>query len=344
MLSLSGLNITEVASLSIIQSTLYSNESQQLHERWSDKKNSNMRLAEVYDKFDRKKAERLRSCARMLVFGRTERGLALVNGNFCRVGLCPMCQWRRARKLQGQMARILHHLEPRGYKYIFVTLTVRNCGAAELSGTLDKLAEGWRRLSQYKAVKSIAKGAYRGLEITHDCSEIITPEMYVARRLYYIGQGLHVGDLNPNYNTYHPHYHCLIAVKPSYFTGRLYLSQEKWRELWRRALGVDYLPSVNVRRVKGRGMEGVIEACKYTVKESDFLTDDIQFDTQTVRALDTALHKRRLSGLSGDFRDAHKMLNLSDTDDPAPDTDDSMACERVSFVWVTGVRAYRAVK
>jgi hypothetical protein len=51
-------------------------------------------------------------------------------------------------------------------------------------------------------------------------------------------------------NTAHPHYHCLIAVPPSYMKGQKYLSTAKWARLWQECLQVDYTPICDARVVK----------------------------------------------------------------------------------------------
>lgn len=58
-----------------------------------------------------------------------------------------------------------------------------------------------------------------------------------------------------NFDTYHPHFHVLIAVNKSYFTSRDYLSQARWTAAWQQALQVDYTPIVDVRRIKGDLLE-----------------------------------------------------------------------------------------
>ena len=67
---------------------------------WRKKKISSLQLADIYDQFNPKKADRLRRCAQILAFCRkADGGLQLASGMFCHVGLCPICQWRRALKV-----------------------------------------------------------------------------------------------------------------------------------------------------------------------------------------------------------------------------------------------------
>ncbi|MBX4303169.1 protein rep, partial [Mycobacterium tuberculosis] len=49
----------------------------------------------------------------------------------------------------------------------------------------------------------------------------------------------------------HPHFHTLMMVPPSMFT-RDYVKHDRWVELWRECLRVNYDPNVDVRAVKPR--------------------------------------------------------------------------------------------
>lgn len=242
----------------------------------------------AYEEIDPRKAERMRDCAQWLEFARKEDGtMKLHDARFCRVRLCPVCQWRRSLKTFAQMSQVLDIASNDGYQFVFLTLTVRNCGADKLSEKLTHLLLSFNRLMKYKAVQSAIKGYYRGCEVTH----------------------------NINTDEYHPHLHVILAVKPSYFGGSYYLSQAKWTELWRRALQVDYDPIVDIRRCKG-GSKSIAEACKYAVKPSDIISfDDWDLTVDTLRTLDKALENRRFIGLGGIIKEIHKKLHLDDMEE-----------------------------
>ena len=242
----------------------------------------------AYEEIDLRKAERMRDCAQWLEFARKEDGtMKLHDARFCRVRLCPVCQWRRSLKTFAQMSQVLDIASNDGYQFVFLTLTVRNCGADKLSEKLTHLLLSFNRLMKYKAVQSAIKGYYRGCEVTH----------------------------NINTDEYHPHLHVILAVKPSYFGGSYYLSQAKWTELWRRALQVDYDPIVDIRRCKG-GSKSIAEACKYAVKPSDIISfDDWDLTVDTLRTLDKALENRRFIGLGGIIKEIHKKLHLDDMEE-----------------------------
>lgn len=255
--------------------------------RWADHKSDNTYIAAAYDGVDPRKAERLRDCANWLSFYRKEDGsLKLHDARFCRVRLCPICQWRRSLKTFAQMSQVLEIAKADGYQFIFLTLTMKNCGGDVLSDELTHILLSFNRLMKYKDVQKAVKGFYRGCEVTH----------------------------NLETDEYHPHLHVILAVKPSYFS-HTYISHDKWLSLWRRALQVDYTPVVDIRKCKG-GAKAVAEACKYTVKPEGIINyDDWDMTVETVRTLDKALESRRFIGLGGILKEIHKSLHLDDIEE-----------------------------
>lgn len=254
---------------------------------WSLHKIHNSYISLAYEEVDPKKSERMKTCANWLSFHRKEDGtMKLHDARFCRVRLCPICQWRRSLKTFLQMSQVLDIAKADGYQFIFLTLTMRNCTADALSDELTHILLSFNRLMKYKDVQKAVKGYYRGCEVTHN---IRTDE-------------------------YHPHLHVILAVRPSYFS-RSYISHDKWVSLWQRALQVDYTPVVDVRRCRG-GSRVTAEACKYAVKPSDILNfDDWDMTVDTLRVLDKALENRRFVGLGGILKEIHKKLHLDDMEE-----------------------------
>ena len=323
---------------------------------WSEKKVANELLSLAYDTVDPSKAARLRDCASWLTFALDGDEKKLKSANFCRVRLCPMCQWRRALKTYGQVRAILDYLKrDRDYCYLFLTLTVKNCYPDELGRTLDSMMIAWNRFIGYKPFKLAVNGWFRSLEVVHDVNELITPAMWYGDRAnhvkgrakYYKSQGLKIGDPNPNFDLMHPHFHVLLAVNKSYFKdSRIYLNQEKWVQLWNKALRADYVPVVDVRRIKGDVIESVSEACKYTVKDADYIVPaDWDLTTRTVAVLDKALDKRRFLAFGGALKEAHKLLHLDDAEDgdlvhTDVEQEQSAGDRTITYAWSSGYRQY----
>lgn len=326
-----------------------------------------MLLATAYEAIDTGKAIRLKECGKCLTYRVYEDGTKILDSmESCRVRLCPICTWRRSLKVYAQTAEIVETIShDMRLDYILLTLTVRNCEGAALSETIDNMMHGWDKLMQRKQVKGAAKGWYRSLEITHDVYPFITKEMFhgdrdkhiKSRAEFYKKQGLKVGDPNPNYNMFHPHFHVLIAVNPSYFTSRNYISHEEWLKLWKQAIKADYAPQVDVRRVKGNSFadinKAVCEVAKYACKDTDYIVpDDWDLTVETVRTLDSALARRRLVAYGGYLKDYKALLKLDDEEngdlvhigDDEGDKDKEENFRLVSFFWYAGYRQYYTVK
>lgn len=317
---------------------------------------ANEMLSIAYEVVDPAKAARLRECASVLTFRRyDDNTLKLDSMTSCRVRLCPMCAWRRSLRNFYNNLAIARYLDsqPQGGAWLALTLTVKSCTGDVLSEQIDNLFYAYNKLMKQKAVKSVVKGFYRGLEVTHDCEQFISRKSFLRRKKWLVSQGLNVGDDNPTFDCYHPHFHVLIHTNQSYFSdSRYYMSTVAWAEAWKQALGVDYTPSVKVQRVKSFGSSGiagsVAEISKYSVKDTDYIyPEDWDLTIDTVRVLDAALANRRLIAYGGDCREAKKLLQLADADTGdlvavSDDTtsDDGKAYTLESYFWQTGYSQY----
>lgn len=249
----------------------------------------------------------------------TDGGAAsLVHANFCRDRMCPLCNWRRSLKVFGQVSKIMNELDGRGYRYLFLTLTVRNVWGAELSDAVQALYDGWRVLyNQYmrgpirtaeKRLKDVVAGTFRALEVT-----------------------VSDGRYSPDWaGSFHPHLHVILAMEPYYFKRGHYLDKSDWQELWRKACRLDYDPSIKIEAVRPKDVErldvpteagealdysgAVAELSKYPLKDADFVCDEKynQPEGQYMDWLIKALRRRRLLGLTGCFREVARVLKLDD--------------------------------
>lgn len=274
------------------------------------------------------KRDRLIHCAELLTFASDSKKIKLVGAQFCRVRLCPMCAWRRSQKIFGQTKMIMEEINKfYDYAYIFVTVTVKNSAAEELSSSINDMMSAWNRFIGYKKIKDISKGWYRGLEVTHNVDECST-----------------------SYNTYHPHFHCIFAVNKSYFTSKNYLTHMDWIALWRGAAGLDYDPDVKVKKIKGDLVKAVAEIAKYSVKDADYLIpDEWDLSLSAVKTLDEALDRRRLVAYGGIFKVTHKLLHLDNcidgdliNTDKKPD-DQIEVLAHYTYGWHVGFMQYRRV-
>ena len=219
------------------------------------------------------KAEKVKYCGTYLSFNNKK----IVGANFCRERFCPMCQRRKALRTYSRLREVEQFLSSE-YQFLHLVLTINNCPADELTAQIDTLYRGSRKMFNNRRFKQGIKGVLRCLEVSY----------------------------NAKYDTFHPHLHCLCAVRKSYFTSRYYLKQDDLRMLWSDCIGTDYLPQVNVKKCDENALA---EVAKYCVKPLEL---DIGLKQRAVvlDALNLALKSRRNIQTYGVFREAFKQLKI----------------------------------
>jgi plasmid rolling circle replication initiator protein Rep len=240
----------------------------------------------------------LEHCASFLLYKISRTGeKKLKNADFCRSRLCPMCNWRKSLKMFGQASRITERMLEKHPKtrFIFVTLTLKNCTDDELESTINNMNKGFTRLtakgSKFGATagfKTNMLGYMRAIEITY----------------------------NSEKDTYHPHIHAIFAVKANYFDGRNYIKQADWQKMWQSCLELDYEPLVNVQSIKSTAEKGLVgavaETAKYPVKIDGIIDLPQESAVPVIITLSKALRAKRLVTFGGLFADIRKELKLDD--------------------------------
>jgi plasmid rolling circle replication initiator protein Rep len=272
-------------------------------------------------------ATRVEQCSQVLEFARDppkesgKQKYTLKGAWFCRVRHCPVCQWRRSLMWQAKVYRALPSLL-RDYpdtRFLFMTLTIRNCAIQDLRATLIHMAQSWQRLTQLRCWP--ARGWVRAVEITRSQKD----------------------------RSAHPHYHCLLMVPPAYFQGD-YLKQEQWAELWQQCLRINYRPIVDIRTVKldlvqtsqrvnkppARMWEAVAEILKYAVKPSDMIRDHEWF-----RELVDETHKIRGVAIGGILKRYIKEREKEKLTDEPGEQEPEISAKQLFFGWKKEVRRYR---
>lgn len=305
----------------------------ELDTKFTPKRLSSLLLSASYGRLgESSKAQRVADCGTFLEFAHAidangvmdEKG-KLHNANFCRDRLCPMCSWRRSYKIFAQVSQIMSLIGGK-YKFIMLTLTVPNCAPDELSETVQRLFGAWGNLIRRKAFKKAVKGFFRALEVTR----------------------------NKNNGTYHPHFHCILAVPLDYAESDLYISRDEWLNMWRKCYQDESIISLDVRMAKGKNAEtencvealssAVAEIAKYAVKSSDYLiADDEALTDDIVSRLGSALKNKRLATFdrNGAFHNAREELQLDDAEDGdlvhlTDKIDPSLAYMIVRYGWSAG--------
>lgn len=262
--------------------------------------------------FDRY-SDRIHYCSELLQFGRTANSkLKLRAARFCRLRHCPVCQWRRSLMWKAKAYEVLPRIVaqyPR-YRWLFLTLTQKNVPITELRQTLTHMNESFKRLTKLKAFPAI--GWLKSTEVTRG------------------------RDGNA-----HPHFHCLLLVPSSYFSGRGYLKQADWVALWRKSMRLDYNPILDVQAVKqgNKPMELVPELLKYCTKESDLVADREWF-----LELTRQMHKMRCIATGGVLKEYLKALEEEPDDligeSGEPESQDE---GKLYFGWKRREKKYRLV-
>lgn len=259
---------------------------------WRPKKVRSLVLADSFQRLGQlRKASRVRFCGQQLTFAvNGETGeKRLHDANFCRERLCPMCGWRRSLKIFYQVSQVMDKVQAE-YDYIpvFLTLTLRNVSADELSLTLDRIFSGWHLFVKYRPVRRVLRGWYRALEVTY----------------------------SQNYDSFHPHIHAILLFPSGYFKSDNYLKTVDIVQLWRKALKLDYDPLCDIRKVRGRKRKAVAECAKYTVKDTDYLfSNNPKLTDHVVSALSSALRNRRLYAFGGCMKEAAACLRQDELGD-----------------------------
>jgi len=287
------------------------------------------------EKFERY-AQRIGKCSGVLRFAwflsaEGEARLRLGGAQFCRCRYCPVCQWRRALMWQARFYQALPALLSAypTHRWLFLTLTVQNPPVGCLRETLGDMTKAFKRLTD-RTVWHYVDGFLRTTEVT-----------------------LPGGELGHHYA--HPHFHILLMVKPSYFTGGGYVKQARWSEVWKECLRADYQPVVHVQAVKPNkrkstaiepieetGIQTAIqETLKYSVKPSDMVKNGEWFRTVTEQT-----HKLRFVASGGLLKDILKSeTSITEEDmllkDGEKEDAESVGLGNVFFNWAPSDKRYK---
>ena len=206
-----------------------------------------------------------------------------------------MCNWRKSLKMFGQTNKIANIILEQlpTTRFIFVTFTVKNCDADKLEETINLMNKGFKSLTnKSKGVKITEKfknnmlGYIRAMEVTY----------------------------NQEKDTYHPHIHCIFAVKAQYFTHG-YIKKSDWQYIWGECCNTEYEPIVKVQTIKNSTAKAVAEVAKYPVKMDELA--NYQDEKKAINALivfTKILKGRRLITFGGVFADIKKQLKLDDVE------------------------------
>ena len=284
---------------------------------WDKQRHRTEQVSDIYSynaEFERY-AERMNECSVFLEYGFINDVLKLKDARFCRVRHCPVCQWRRSLLWKSNMYVAYEEIKEQypTHRWLFLTLTVKNCDITDLRETLQYMNESWRRLIKREPFLKVVDGWIRTTEVTKGKD-----------------------------GSAHPHFHIMLLVKPSYF-AKNYIKQAEWTELWRSVLRVDYMPIIDVRAVKAKTRKrqevvsaddaiksAIMETLKYSVKPSDMIGKGTVQDNAWFYELTRQCFKLRFVASGGVLKYALKRdeditdddLVNTNLDDDNSDTDD----------------------
>ena len=266
-------------------------------------------------------------CGDFLLFARKhDNKLKLARANFCKSRICNMCNWRRSLKLFGQVSQVIEAIRAKNIKvrYLFLTLTVKNCKSDKLTETINQLNAGFSRLvnknnNKTKPTKIACNllGYMKAMEITYNVKD----------------------------DTYHPHIHCILAVRPTYFNTGNYMKHEDIQALWQKCMNIDYVPQVNVKAIKAGNStpKAIAELAKYPTKIATVLSIPADRQEEVLYTLATAIKGRRLITFGGLFKDVKSELGLADVEkdnnlvNVGDSDEEGQVIEYVRFTWRAGV-------
>ena len=272
---------------------------------WKMHKVNSLKLYELYKKalvldnnlISENRLQSLEQCGDNLIFSVNDKNKKRLKiANFCRIRTCPMCNWRKSLKMFGQTNKIANIILEQlpTTRFIFVTFTVENCSAEKLEETINLMNKGFKSLTDKSKKLAITNkfknnllGYIRAMEVTYKQEE----------------------------DTYHPHIHCIFALKAQYFT-KGYIKKSDWQYIWGECCNTEYEPIVKVQTIKNSTSKAVAEVAKYPVKMDEIANyqDEKKKAIKALIVFTKILKGRRLITFGGVFADIKKKLKLEDID------------------------------
>jgi plasmid rolling circle replication initiator protein Rep len=285
---------------------------------WDTKRSLTQSVEQIFYGSDEpnlnKQAKRLRECSSLLLYSlKEDNSIKLKRARFCKVRTCPVCGWRRSKMWQRRMFEALPSLS--NFRWLLLTLTVKNCDVANLKETIKTMQQAWAKMRKRKMFAGAVVGYVKSLEVTRSAN----------------GQA-------------HPHFHIMLLVKPSYFKHN-YITKQDWSLEWQSCMQLDYEPVCDIRAItdkKGKGIGGaVLEVLKYETKSADLVKhpeflQQLALQLKGTRAIELGgLVKDKLKA-AGNETETDEMLITENTD-----KDELKEVSELIFTWQRFNRFYK---
>ena len=274
----------------------FENADYKIRDKYTELKQGNVLLSKHYDYFYKIKdenidkpignitenrIERVKCCNNYFtaVADRTLQKSKIVKAIRCKDKFCPVCQKIKSTKNALAIQTMYNYLkENTKLNYLFITLTAPNVKGEDLNNELISYSKSFERMIKVKKVAKINKGYIAKLEITYNAED----------------------------DSYHPHYHVIMAVPNQYFKNmNYYIKRDEWLEIWKKAKRDECITQVDVRKVHNKNEDGisseVLELAKYMAKSSDYFNSLDVFETYFNQT-----YKKRFMRYGGLFKEALK--------------------------------------
>ncbi|MDP8936121.1 MAG: protein rep [Cyanobacteriota bacterium] len=290
----------------------------------------------------RRYADRILECSPELTFvintdvnspayGRT----TIKNARWCRVRHCPSCQRARASKLKAKFLKVITPDNINGLEFIFLTLTIKNVPDNQIRSSIKLINNAWSKFRKRKDFP--AQGFIRSFEITQQYDRLKSDKKGKK------SSGLPTRS-EDGYLMAHPHLHIVLCMKPGYYEAN-FKDKDWWIDQWQSCLGVDYRPSVSVKKIDTEDnlVVSLLETLKYTTKPADFdVTNPCA--GEWLYALTRELHKVRAISVGGNFSKFVKQSEIDSIQDECKSDDEyEQSGSEFKGVWNDAKQKYEIV-
>lgn len=112
--------------------------------------------------------------------------------------------------------------------------------------------------------------------------------------------------------------HVILFMKSTYFSGKKnYISKKQWTALYKKARKLNYNPIIDIKAIKSQNDSHILnaaqEVAKYQVKDTDFLTGNINRDLKIIETLENALKGTKSISYGGIFKELNHSNKLEST-------------------------------
>lgn len=276
-------------------------------DKWLQKKRFAKLMAEKLRAIgEHRRAVRMENCAEV-VSARicADCGQVMLDyANLCRDRFCPICKWRLSMQRFAHMLQIVTGLRvayPEA-EWQFVTLTAKNCPAAELTSMLDEMGRCWNSITSSKKFQDKVAGWAKSVEITYNSR---------------------TGEIHPHFHIilmYHEGQKVSDYVVQRWLAGiRLKatgLAQCAEKITWAVSADQDICSRDTETEIDREAIWAILETFKYATKDSEIL----ELPTHTFFYIARLLGNRRLISYGGLIKEYAKECEIDE--DSVPDEED----------------------